>query len=265
MKQPAGKSPLKFFLLVYALTVPFWILSAFIKGGVLPDKLPVTDIGATFVPLLAACLLTFRAEGPGGVKRLLGRIFDFARITHKRWYVPTLLLMPLLYGLTYVVMRAAGLQLPAEWHIPSMAPLIFIAFFVAAAGEEVGYMGYAIDPMQERWRALTACLVMGIVHAVWHYPSMIELGQSPALMAWGTLSTIGVRVLIVWLYNNTGKSLFAAILFHAIGNAGRTVFPGGRAAFELGNAAVGYSIVVMAAVAVTCLWGSRTLARYRFA
>jgi len=68
---------------------------------------------------------------------------------------------------------------------------------------------------------------------------MIQLGQTPTLMAWGTLFTVGVRILPVWLYNNTGKSVFAAIFFHAMVNTGRSVFPGGRSHFELADGAVG--------------------------
>ena len=133
-----------------------------------------------------------------------------------------------------------------------------------AAGEEVGYMGYAIDPMQARWSALQASLIIGTLHAFWHYPSMIGLGQTPALMAWGTLSTISLRVLMVWLYNNSGRSVFAVVLFHAMANTGRSIFPGGRASFEANDAAIGYSIITIAAVAVIFLWGSKSLAKYRY-
>ena len=91
-----------------------------------------------------------------------------------------------------------------------------------------------------------------------------KLGHYLTLMAWGTLFTVGVRVLIVWLYNNTGKSVFAAILFHTMVNTGRSVFPGGRSHFELADGAIGYSIITITAVIVAFLWGSKTLARYRF-
>ena len=47
------RSPLKFFVLVYALSIPFWVLSTLVKIKGLPDNLPVTDIGATFVPLIS--------------------------------------------------------------------------------------------------------------------------------------------------------------------------------------------------------------------
>ncbi len=248
-----------FFILVFVLTIPFWALSTFVKFEGLPDNLPVTDIGATFIPLITAAILVYRKEKFAGVKKLILRMFDFVNIKQKIWYAPIILLMPILYLLTYVIMRMIGLPVATEWRIPTLAPLIFLAFFSAAAGEELGYMGYAIDPMQERWSALTACLIMGTLHAIWHYPSMIELGQSPALMVWGTLFTIAIRVIIVWLYNNTGKSVFVAILFHAIGNTGRTIFPGGRPSFEIGNAAVGYSLVLVTAVVIMFLWDKKTL------
>lgn len=264
VKISRSKSPTAFFLWVFALTVPFWILSTIVKHDGLPDNLPVTDIGATFVPLMAAAILVFRDDGFVGVKRLVERMFDFAKIKQKLWYCPIVLLMPVLYLLTYALMRLAGLPIPQVWSIPPQAPLIFIAFFLAAAGEELGYMGYAIDPMQERSHALTASLIMGAVHAIWHYPSMIELGQTPALIAWGTLYTIAFRVLVVWLYNNTGASVFATILFHAITNTGRSLFPGGRSSFEIGDAAFGYSVVIISAVVVTFLWGPKTLARFRY-
>lgn len=258
-----NRSPMIFFLLVFVLTTPFWVLSTFVKFEGLPDNLPVTDIGATFVPLIAAAILVYRKEKFVGVKRLFLRMFDFANIKKKTWYVPIILLMPFLYLLTYIIMHLIGLPVATEWRIPTLTPLIFLAFFFAAAGEELGYMGYAIDPMQERWGALTACLIMGTIHAIWHYPSMIELGQSPALIIWGTLFTIAIRIIIVWLYNNTGKSVFAAILFHAIGNTGRSIFPGGRSAFETGNAAVGYSLVVITAIVVIFLWGKDSPTRFR--
>lgn len=260
-----SKSPLIFFLLVFALTIPFWVLSTMIKVEGLPDNLPVTDIGATFVPLIAASILVYREEKFAGVKRLLRRAFDYKRIKQKIWYVPIIFLMPLLYLLTYGVMRLIGLPLPAEWRIPFLTPLLFVGFFIAAAGEELGYMGYVIDPMQDRWSALTTSLIVGLVWAIWHFPSMIQIGQTPTLMAWGVLGTVGFRILYVWLYNNTGKSVFGVILFHAMGNTGRSVFPGGRSHFELADAAVGYSIIAITAVIVAFLWGSKTLARYRYA
>jgi uncharacterized protein len=90
---------------------------------------------------------------------------------------------------------------------------------------------------------------------------MIQLGQSPRLLGLGLAATVAFRILYVWLYNNTGHCIFAVILFHTISNTGRTVFPGGRSAFEHGDAVAGYSLVILASIAVTFVWGASTLAR----
>jgi membrane protease YdiL (CAAX protease family) len=42
---------------------------------------------------------------------------------------------------------------------------------IAALGEELGWSGYAIDPMQARWGALKASILLGIFWAVYHYIS----------------------------------------------------------------------------------------------
>ena len=263
-KASASKSPTAFFLLVYGLTIPFWALSRMIRIEGLPDNLPVTDAGATFVPLVAAMILMHREQGLSGIKNLLKRTFDFKLIHARTWYLPIIFLLPLLYVLAYWVMRLIGLPVPTKWHLPLVTPLLFVTFFIAAAGEELGYMGYAIDPIQDRIGALSTGLVVGSLWALWHFPSMIQVGQSSALMACGFLATVGFRILYIWLYNNTGRCVFGVILFHAIGNTGRSVFPGGRSTFELADGVVGYSLVVITAILIMFLWGRKTLSTYRY-
>ena len=259
------RSPYLFFALVYALSIPLWVLNVIYPIHLPVDNLPVTDIVATFTPMIAASILVYREENLSGVKNLLKRTFDYERITKKAWYIPILFLTPFIYVLTYVVMRLLGLPVPTVWNPPLLTPLLFIAFFFAAAGEELGYTGYVTDPMQARYTALTASLIIGFIHAIWHVPSAISIGYTLGLYIWGVI-VLGVtfRVLTVWLYNNTGKSVFAAILFHAVTNTGRSIFPGSRSAFELYDGAIGYGLIAIMTVIVVYLWGSKTLARFRY-
>jgi len=262
----AKRSPYLFFVLVYALSIPLWVLNVIYPIHLPVDNLPVTDIVATFTPLIAASILVYREERLSGVKNLLKRTFDYRRITKKAWYIPIVLMMPIIYVLTYVIMRLIGLPVPAVWSPPLLTPLLFVAFFFAATGEEIGYTGYATDPMQARYTALTASLIIGLIHAVWHVPSAFSIGYSPGLYIWGVI-VLGVsfRVLTVWIYNNTGKSVFAAILFHAVTNTGRSIFPGSRSAFELYDGAIGYGLIAIVTVIVVYVWGAKTLARFRYA
>ena len=261
------KSPLKFFLIIYGLSIPLWIIETMIDVKGLPLDIPITDIFAAFTPLIAAVILVYKEKGFVGITELFKRILDFKRITKKIWYVPIIFLPFLMYFLIYVVIRVLGLSLPSEFQISLLSfPFLFCLFFIGAAVEEIGYTGYAIEPMQGRFGALSASILIGIPWAVWHYPSIIQQGHNLTWIAWGTLGTVAIRVLIVWIYNNTGKSLFACILFHTMLNVGRPLFPKD----EMHNPLVDYpeihySLIAIIAVIVAFLWGSKTLARYRYA
>ena len=70
----------------------------------------------------------------------------------------------------------------------------------------------------------------------------------------------------VWIYNNTGNSLFACILFHTMLNIGRPLFPADSTHNPLVDyPAIHYSVLAIDTGIVVFLWGSKTLARYRYA
>ena len=154
-------SPYLFFVLVYAISIPFWVLNTIFPIKLPVDNLPVTDIAATFAPTIAALILVYREEKLFGVRKLLRRTLDYKRITRKIWYIPIIFLMPLIYVLTYWIMRLVGLPVPTVWHLPLLTPFIFGLFFFAAALEEIGYTGYVTDPMQALYSALAASLIIG--------------------------------------------------------------------------------------------------------
>ena len=263
---PENHSPLKFFLLVFGLSIPLWIIETRIDVKGLPLDIPITDILAAFTPMIAASILVHKEEGRIGIEKLFKRILDFPRITKKIWYLPIALLPFLMYLLIYMVIYLIGLPLATNFDIPFLSiPFLFCLFFIGSVAEETGYMGYAIAPMQERFGALSASILIGIPWAVWHYPSIVQQGHNLTWIAWATLGTIAVRVLIVWIYNNTGKSLFACILFHTFLNLGRPLFPRDGIHNPLVDyPEIHYSIMAITAVIVVFLWGSNTLNRYRY-
>ena len=261
------KSPLKFFLIVYGLSIPLWIIERFIDVKGLPLDIPITDILAAFTPLIAATTLVYKEEGKTGIKRLFKSIFDFNKIKKKVWYMPIVFLpffMYLLIFLRIYLLKRPFSSIFQETFISIF--VLFIFFFLGAIAEEVGYMGYAIDPMQDRFGALKASILMGIPWAIWHYPSIIQQGHNAIWIAWGTLGTVAVRVIIVWIYNNTAKSVFACILFHTLLNIGRVLFPKDATHNPLVDYPdIHYSNIAIVAVIIVFLWGSKTLTKYRYA
>lgn len=250
------QSPLTFVLLVFGLSVPFWV------AGALTDQLmPGLSVSAlmAFCPMMAACVLMYRRNGASGLADLLSRSIDFKRVTSLAWYVPALLLMPAVSVLVYALMRWMEMPVP-EPQLPVMASLLmFIGFLFLALGEELGWTAYLLDPLQIRWNALQAALILGVVSVMWHLVPLLLLHRTLSWIAWWCLYSTGARILIVWLYNNTGKSVFAVSLFHATLNLAYVAFPvyGSHFDMRLGGLAMAF-----AAAIVTATWGAKTLARF---
>jgi membrane protease YdiL (CAAX protease family) len=137
-----------FFLLVFALSLPMW-LASWADRQILPG-LPMSSI-TVVCPLAAALLLVARRDGLVATAALLKRSFDCRRIVAKGWYVPIVLLMPAIAALAYVVMRALDLPLPAPRLQLSLLPGLLALFLIAGLAEELGWSGYALDPLQNRW------------------------------------------------------------------------------------------------------------------
>ena len=115
-------------------------------------------------------------------------------------------------------MKLMGISIPNFQFPVSMLPVFFVVFFIGAICEEIGWTGYATDPLQDRWNALKACIILGTVWTVWHITPWLQAHYTTIWVAGQCANSIVIRVLIVWIYNNTGKSVFAAIAFHAIAN-----------------------------------------------
>jgi len=261
MKNPlqTGRSPFLFLGLVFALGLPLWLSSQAL--GVLGTmRIPVADLALGFVPAVAAIILSAVESGRKGVGALLRRSLD-PRIQGKRWVAVTLLLAPVIYLLTIALMLSAHHPPAAGFDVLRLSTL-FVLFLLLAAGEEVGWTGYATAPLQARFGALGAALVIAAPWWLAHLPSMREVGATGTDIAWWVLGAIGVRVLMVWLYNNAGYSTFAVIVFHALLNAGRlATYPALEAHYDPLYQAAGHVISFGLAVLVTVFWGWTTLAR----
>jgi len=245
-----AKSPsvLPFFLLVFALAVPFWLVGMVVDVQLLPG-LPIA--AAMFVcPALAAWILTYRERGKTGVAALLGRSFDGGQIP-KRWYLPIVLLMPGVTVASFALLRWTGVAVPVP-HIAVLPAMgLFLAFMVGALGEELGWSGYALDRLQARWGALQSALLLGGVWAIWHSVALTQAHRVPAWIAWWSLGTVSMRIIMVWLYNRAGRSVFGVALLHAVSNVCWQLFPIQGSFFDPRLNGLILSVVALAAIVVT--------------
>jgi len=265
-KEGKEKSFLIFIILVFIFSIPFWYLGA---GGakltkIIPINLPISAL--MFVcPFSAALILTYRDTKFDGIKKLISSAFDYKRVKRKIWYLPAILLMPVFVTLSYAAMRLMGQFLPTlqiTLQLIVIVVILFLAFFIAALCEELGWSGYAIDRVQNRWGALQASLILGIVWAVWHIIPYFEDGDSLSWIFWMCIFTVAARVIITWLYNNSGKSVSETILFHTMINVSTFLFPIYGSFY---NPEITGIITMAAAVIIVILWGPKTLDKFIFA
>lgn len=164
-------------------------------------------------PALAGLAMTALVDGRAGLRELLARVTRWR--VGLRWYAP-LLVFP---GLILATLLPLALFVePSLWPI-FFAPGIAMGL-VAGLFEELGWTGFAFPRMQAKHGLLGAALVFGFVHGVWHVPPDF-LGNSSAFgahwlpyMAGFFLFVMALRVLIAWVWANTG-SVWLAQLMHA--------------------------------------------------
>jgi membrane protease YdiL (CAAX protease family) len=257
------KSQTTYFVLVFLMSALFWVLGAVTEQS-LPEEtavdLPISSLMG-ICPIVAGVILVYRQNGSDGVKSLLKRSFDYKRITRKIWYLLILSLMPMIVILVNGFMGRISIAFPGP-QIPVLMVLVAVLlYFIEALAEEVGWQGYAFDPMQARWNALTASIILGIVWAAWHIIPFIQMHQPASWIVWQSINIVVTRIIIVWIYNNTGRSVFAIILYHTMYNVSTVLLP----MFGLIYDPIITTIILSAiALVVIFLWGPKTLASYRF-
>lgn len=256
------RRPWVFFALFLVLSVPFWIIGA-TSDTFLPAWIPInlpTAALMTFNPALAALILSHWDGGWRGVRELCARAVDVSRIRRKAWLVPIVVLMPAVMAINYAWVLAQG-NAPKDPVLPlELVPVMFAMFIIGDLGEELGWQGYAYEPLEARWGALATSLAMGVFWALIHVIPLIEAHREPLWIVWHCSGQVCLRVLTVWLYVNAGKSVAAATLFHTMTNMSEYLIPNYGSSYD---PMISTLVLLVLALAVANLWDARTLQRFR--
>lgn len=263
ISKSANTKPFHFFLFLFALSIPFYIL-----GFIGPDTTKLIPIGLplsalmTFCPMMAAGILVYRKQKMQGVKQLLKQVFDSKKINNKKWFLPIVFLLPILASFSYWYVKFTGALLPLPPLSLLSVCIFFIAYFIGAVGEEIGWSGYIITPMQNKYGALRASIIVGIIWAAWHIIPWSQAHQNTTWIFWQSVGTVFLRIIMVWIFNNTGKSVFAMILFHTMLNISPYLIPKYGAHY---NPFIFCMLLMIVVIMIVWLWDAKTLTRYRYA
>ena len=219
---PLARHPLVFFfLLSFVFSWSYWGLH---KALQLPA--PLFAVGAAG-PLVSALIVLAITSGKPGVLRLL-RSFVHWRVGGQ-WYLVTLICVPVLMLLAFVVVPGALADFVApDW---SFVPFYLreFAFTLFLAGgpllEEGGWRGFALPRLQRLYGPLVGTLILGALWSLWHLPiffgPLAQTGPDATFVSASiafvlfTIGLIGFSVVVTWVLNNCGGSVLMAILLHA--------------------------------------------------
>lgn len=239
-----------FFALVLVFSLPFYALGA--TGGRLAglSNLPSSAL-MTFVPMTVALILVYRQQGFASFRALIKRAVDPRGLRHPGWLLTALLFMPIVCLLEFSVLRLAGNAVPQPDIVPSNAVFLFVAFFIGAIGEELGWQGYAYPALRRRLGVLQSATVLGAGWALWHVIPFVQLGRTPEWILWHSLSAVALRIIIVWLFESTGMSILVTVVFHTMINLSWALFP---VAGSFYDPFVTFIIVGSASLLVAIFW-----------
>ena len=163
---------------------------------------------ATF---LGGAVVSGIADGRSGLKTYLGRIVRWR--VHIKWYAVAIFLPLVLRLVAFGLTLATGSKLIANptWNWGEIIFEVILVFFVIALGEEPAFRGFALVRLMNGRSALTASLILGLLHSIWHLPLFLTGDDSPMII----LIIFAGAILNTWLFNNTKGSVLLNMIMHA--------------------------------------------------
>lgn len=262
-----------FLLVTYAFT---WTIQAYlvVTGMEASWTLSILAGFGGFGPPVGAAVVVW-ASG-GSLRAWFGQFLQW-HVGAKWWLLALgLPLVILAAGSALFVLVGGPVDVSA---LPS--PLIYL--FVLAWGtiwgggqEELGWRGFMLPLLQDRYSALVSSLFVGAAWTLWHLPLLLNANTTHGgwplsqQLLWGATIFAG-SILWTWMYNSTGSVLAVAVFHAGINSMGlyhpadkEALVPGGVPDPWLNLLAEGTAAVVLVglAIALVVVYGSDRLANH---
>jgi membrane protease YdiL (CAAX protease family) len=201
-------------VLAYALT--WWVYPLLYLN-------PLIGLLGLFGPALAAILVTAVTEGGSGVRALLSRVVRWR--VPVRWYLVALglpALVALLAAICSILLGSAVLRF-------GTLTVLDLVLVVLVVGEELGWRGYALPRLLQRYSPLVASLVLGVLWGLWHLPTFFIAGtpQFGLPVVAFLIMTTAYSILMTFVFQRTRGSVLIATLFHGAINVSQGFFLAG--------------------------------------
>lgn len=230
------KFPYQFFLVTFLWAWICWLPLVLAGIGILPIDIKQTagllityslTLLGVFGPMIGAFYCLRKYNGKGSIKNYLHSLLDL-KLGWAAYIVPVLVLTCCTF-LAWIIPEIWG-----EKHIPVtlrsvyLLPLTFLLMTLLGGGqEELGWRGYILDHLEEKFGPWLGNLILGIVWACWHIPLFFIPGtsQSSTPFIAFLIMFIGLSGILSWARWASGKRTSSGLIIHGVFNTIPTIFP----------------------------------------
>lgn len=234
--QPRQRSRRTFwcaFCVTWVVVTVVWL--AFLKfiNGIQPTAGRV--IFSLFIVLPVVFVISMAYSHISSMKRYLSSLIRLRGVGS--WALLALVFDPALVLVLIPVNQLLGRPPITAYPLPrfelALIGLIAVRFayqflFFNAAGEEVGWRGFAFPRLQARTSPLVASLIVGIFWAPWHFFLWQSEGAPVDTMSFWLNNGLAILIsslITGWFYNRSRGSILVAGVIHAAGNTTARVLP----------------------------------------
>ena len=242
-----------FVLLTYILTWSIEIPMALTKHGYTAINISKgLQTVCTLSPGMVAILLTGIYFGKNSLKSLFKAIVKW-RVKFK-WYLIIIILGIALCGLSLLIFN----WITGQSILPDQ-PYNFVFYFIlilplSAFWEEIGWRGFLLPVLQEKYTAIKSSLIIGFVWGLWHLPIYLAINpygdKTIIFFIMMFIGCFALSIIATYLYNSTKSSLLICILFHNAINTSAAYFYGNIKGEELRPLLIWILLLIVSAVLI---------------
>ena len=224
-----------FFIFTFAFSWSFWLIAILLKKEFLQFPTIIFYILGGLGPLAVSLILLYTNKN-SDKKEFWKRVYSFKRVGIK-WFSVIFIVA---IAATLLAILLAVIIGDKSRHFDNFVnfftdPVLILSTLglniLAVIFEELGWRGYALPRLQERFSALVSSLILGGIWALWHLPLFFITGtyqqglELNSMQFWiFTTGFFAQSILITWIFNNTERSILAALLFHLFVNLFGEIF-----------------------------------------
>ena len=229
-----NKIPIRFFIITFLWSWFFIGISIIISHVNSGDfSLMESGIGLLIIvfgacgPGVGAIISIYTIDGKDSLKNFLKSFFSL-KFGWKVWIAIFLILGGSCF-IAWIIPEFFG-----ESRIQTFLPNVYIfplylllMIFLGGGQEEIGWRGYIMSHLENKFGLIIGGLILGIVWSIWHFPLWLVPGSTQIYMNFFgfVLICIGYSYFFSWIIKASGNRLLSGLIAHGTANAFAPLFP----------------------------------------